>query len=307
MGMIGYGKEVLAYIMAIARNDLCWCGSGRKYKKCHADFDERISEMKFNVMKGQVRPPRNIINNEKDIEGIRKSGVVNDGTLDLMEELVRPGVDTASLDDAARKYIESHGGIPACLNYEGFPKSVCISVNEVVCHGIPSKKTILKEGDIVNIDVTTILDGYFSDASRMFIVGGKTTPEAQRLVDVTRECMELGIQAIKPWGWVGDIGAACGNHAHANGYSVVTDLGGHGVGKKFHLEPFVSHNTEQGTGMLLAPGMVLTVEPMINQGTYKVDVDKSDNWTVRTHDRKLSAQWEKTVLITETGTEILSS
>jgi len=286
---------------------LCWCGSGRKYKKCHADFDERISEMKFNVMKGQVRPPRNIINNEKDIEGIRKSGVVNDGTLDLMEELVRPGVDTASLDDAARKYIESHGGIPACLNYEGFPKSVCISVNEVVCHGIPSKKTILKEGDIVNIDVTTILDGYFSDASRMFIVGGKTTPEAQRLVDVTRECMELGIQAIKPWGWVGDIGAACGNHAHANGYSVVTDLGGHGVGKKFHLEPFVSHNTEQGTGMLLAPGMVLTVEPMINQGTYKVDVDKSDNWTVRTHDRKLSAQWEKTVLITETGTEILSS
>ncbi|MBQ1509804.1 MAG: type I methionyl aminopeptidase [Selenomonadaceae bacterium] len=291
----------------MARNDLCWCGSGRKYKKCHADFDERISEIKFNVMKGQVRPPRNIINNEKDIEGIRKSGVVNDGTLDLMEELVRPGVDTASLDDAARKYIESHGGIPACLNYEGFPKSVCISVNEVVCHGIPSKKTILKEGDIVNIDVTTILDGYFSDASRMFIVGGKTTPEAQRLVDVTRECMELGIQAIKPWGWVGDIGAACGNHAHANGYSVVTDLGGHGVGKKFHLEPFVSHNTEQGTGMLLAPGMVLTVEPMINQGTYKVDVDKSDNWTVRTHDRKLSAQWEKTVLITETGTEILSS
>ena len=286
---------------------MCWCGSGRKYKKCHADFDERISEMKFNVMKGQVRPPRNIINNEKDIEGIRKSGVVNDGTLDLMEELGRPGVDTASLDDAARKYIESHGGIPACLNYEGFPKSVCISVNEVVCHGIPSKKTILKEGDIVNIDVTTILDGYFSDASRMFIVGGKTTPEAQRLVDVTRECMELGIQAIKPWGWVGDIGAACGNHAHANGYSVVTDLGGHGVGKKFHLEPFVSHNTEQGTGMLLAPGMVLTVEPMINQGTYKVDVDKSDNWTVRTHDRKLSAQWEKTVLITETGTEILSS
>ncbi|MBQ3972291.1 MAG: type I methionyl aminopeptidase [Selenomonadaceae bacterium] len=263
--------------------------------------------MKFNVMKGQVRPPRNIINNEKDIEGIRKSGVVNDGTLDLMEELVCPGVDTASLDDAARKYIESHGGIPACLNYEGFPKSVCISVNEVVCHGIPSKKTILKEGDIVNIDVTTILDGYFSDASRMFIVGGKTTPEAQRLVDVTRECMELGIQAIKPWGWVGDIGAACGKHAHANGYSVVTDLGGHGVGKKFHLEPFVSHNTEQGTGMLLAPGMVLTVEPMINQGTYKVDVDKSDNWTVRTHDRKLSAQWEKTVLITETGTEILSS
>ena len=293
--------------MGMARNDLCWCGSGKKYKKCHKDFDERIGEMKFDVFKGQVRPPKKIINNQADIEGIRRSGVVNDGVLDLMAEMVRPGIDTASLDDAAREYIESHGGIPACLDYEGFPKSTCISINNVVCHGIPSKKTILKEGDIVNIDVTTILDGYFSDASRMFVVGGKTTPEAQRLVDVTRECMELGIQAIRPWGWLGDIGAACGRHAHENGYSVVTDLGGHGVGKKFHLEPFVAHIGKPGTGMLLVPGMVLTVEPMINQGTKKVIVDSGDNWTVRTADGKLSAQWEKTVLITETGTEILSS
>ena len=293
--------------MAIARNDLCWCGSGKKYKKCHKDFDDRISEMKFNVLKGQVRPPKAIINTVKDIEGVRKSGVVNDGTLDLMEELVRPGVHTAFLDDAAREYIEGHGGIPACLDYEGFPKSICISVNDVVCHGIPSRNTVLKEGDIVNIDITTNLGGYYSDASRMFIVGGRTTPEAQRLVEVAKECMELGIQAIKPWGWLGDIGAACAKHAHENGCSVVTDLGGHGVGKKFHLEPFVPHNAKPGTGMLLAPGMILTVEPMINQGTYKVTVDKGDNWTVRTADGKLSAQWEKTVLITETGTEILSS
>ncbi len=307
MDICGIGKEVLAYIMSMSRNDLCWCGSGKKYKKCHKDYDERIGEMKFDVFKGQVRPPHKIINNAKDIEAVRKSGVVNDGTLDLMEELVRPGVSTAFLDDAARDYIESHGGIPACLDYEGFPKSTCISINEVVCHGIPSKKTILKEGDIVNIDITTNLDGYFADASRMFIVGGKTTPEAQRLVEVARECMELGIQAIKPWGWLGDIGDACGRHAHENGCSVVTDLGGHGVGKEFHLEPFVPHVGKKGTGMLLVPGMILTVEPMINQGTYQVDVDKGDNWTVRTKDRKLSAQWEKTVLVTETGTEILSS
>ena len=288
------------------RNEPCWCGSGKKYKKCHMDFDARINEIKFNVLKGQVRPPRKLINTAADIEGILKSAAVNGGALDLMEELVKPGVDTESLNQAAHDYIVSHGGHPSCLNFEGFPKSICISVNEVVCHGIPSKKTILKEGDIVNIDITTDLDGYFSDASRMFIVGGKTSPEAEKLVRVTKECMELGIQAARPWHFVGDIGAACAAHAHANGFSVVTDLGGHGVGKKFHLEPFVSHDTKKETGMLLVPGMVLTVEPMINQGTKHVNVDPSDQWTVRTKDGKLSAQWEKTILITETGTEVLA-
>ncbi len=299
-----WGKEVLRYMQ---RNDPCWCGSGKKYKKCHMEFDARIDEMKFNVWKGQVRPPHGIINTPKDIEGIRKSAVINDGALDLMEEMVRPGIDTESLNRAAHDYITERGGIPACLNYEGFPKSVCISINNVVCHGIPSKKTILKEGDIVNIDITTILDGYFSDASRMYIIGGKTTPQAERLVRVTKECMELGIEAAKPWHFLGDIGAACAAHAHANGYSVVTDLGGHGVGKKFHLEPFVSHDAKADTGMLLVPGMVLTVEPMINAGKKQVEVDSGDNWTVRTADGSLSAQWEKTILITETGTEVLSS
>ncbi len=304
MSLIRIGKDVLRFMQ---RNDPCWCGSGKKYKKCHMDFDARIDEFKFNVLKGQVRPPHSIINTPADIEGIRKSAVINDGTLDLMAELVKPGIDTESLNQAAHEYITSHGGIPACLNYEGFPKSVCISVNEVVCHGIPSRKTILKEGDIVNIDVTTILDGYFSDASRMYIVGGKTSERAERLVRVTKECMELGIEAAKPWHFLGDIGAACAAHAKANGYSVVTDLGGHGVGKKFHLEPFVSHDTKPDTGMLLVPGMVLTVEPMINEGKKEVEVDSGDHWTVRTKDRKLSAQWEKTILITETGREVLSS
>ena len=304
MSLIRIGKDVLRFMQ---RNDPCWCGSGKKYKKCHMDFDARIDEFKFNVLKGQVRPPHSIINTPADIEGIRKSAVINDGTLDLMAELVKPGIDTESLNRAAHEYITSRGGIPACLNYEGFPKSVCISVNEVVCHGIPSGKTILKEGDIVNIDVTTILDGYFSDASRMYIVGGKTSERAERLVRVTKECMELGIEAAKPWHFLGDIGAACAAHAKANGYSVVTDLGGHGVGKKFHLEPFVSHDTKPDTGMLLVPGMVLTVEPMINEGKKEVEVDSGDHWTVRTKDRKLSAQWEKTILMTETGREVLSS
>ncbi len=301
--LVTAGKGVLR---SMQRNDPCWCGSGKKYKKCHMDYDERISEMKFNVIKGQIRPPHKLINNEEDIAAIRRSAVINDGALDLMETLVKPGVDTASLDQAAHEYIVSRGGHPSCLDYEGFPKSVCISVNEVVCHGIPSKNTILQEGDIVNIDITTDMDGYFADASRMFIVGGTATAEAERLVRVTRECMELGIEAAKPWHFVGDIGAACAAHAHANGYSVVTDLGGHGVGKKFHLEPFVSHDTKKETGMLLVPGMVLTVEPMINQGKKNVVVDPDDHWTVRTADGKLSAQWEKTILITETGTEVLA-
>ena len=289
----------------MTRNDLCWCGSGKKYKKCHRDFDDRLNEIKFNFLKGQVRPPRKIINNDKVIEGIRRSAAVNGGALDLMAGMVRPGIDTETLDKAAHDYITSHGGIPACLNFEGFPKSVCISVNDVVCHGIPSKDIILKEGDIVNIDITTELDGYFSDASRMFMVG-EVSPEAQRLVEGTREIMEAGIAAAKPWHFLGDIGAACGAKARSYGFSVVTDLGGHGVGTAFHLEPFVLHDAKAGTGMLLVPGMVLTVEPMINAGARNVYTDKKDHWTVRTKDGSLSAQWEKTILITETGVEVLA-
>jgi methionyl aminopeptidase len=266
------------------RNDLCWCGSGLKYKKCHLDFDDRIDSYKYDVFKSQCKPPHNIILTPADIEGIRKSGVVNDAALDLAGTMVEPGQNTEAIDTAVKEFIEKNGGIPACLNYEGFPKSICISINEVVCHGIPSKKTILKEGDIVNIDITTILDGYYADASRMFIVGGKTSPEAEKLVRVAKECMELGIEAVKPWGWLGDIGAAVNAHAKANGYSVVTELGGHGVGKDFHVEPFVPHVGQPGTGMLLVPGMVFTVEPMINAGKYKVTVDKKDGWTVRTKD-----------------------
>ena len=288
------------------RNDVCWCGSGKKYKKCHEDFDNRIAGFNLDVFQGQVAPPHKIINNEADIAGIKKAAVINDGVLDLMSELVEPGVDTESLNAAAYTYIVERGGIPACLDYEGFPKSICVSINDVVCHGIPSATTILKEGDIVNIDSTTIVDGYYADASRMYMVG-EVSEAAERLVRVTKECMELGIKAAKPWHFLGDVSAACGEHAKNNGYSVVTALGGHGVGKDFHMEPFVAHTGKRGTGMLLVPGMVFTVEPMINAGKHSVYVDKNDGWTVRTKDKSLSAQWEKTILITETGSEVLAS
>lgn len=288
------------------RNDLCWCGSGLKYKKCHLAYDEKIESMKFDFFKGQVRPPHKIIKNAADIEGIRKAGVVNDAALDLAGSMVREGMDTASIDNAVRKFIEESGGIPACLNYEGFPKSICISLNDVVCHGIPSPRTILKEGDILNVDITTILDGYYADASRMFTVG-RVALEAQKLVEVARECMEIGIAAVHPWGHVGDIGEAVNAHAKAHGCSVVTELGGHGVGKDFHEEPYIPHVGTKDHGMLIVPGMVFTVEPMINAGRYKVTVDKKDGWTVRTKDHSLSAQWEKTILVTETGVEVLSS
>ncbi|MBR1421729.1 MAG: type I methionyl aminopeptidase [Selenomonadaceae bacterium] len=290
----------------MSKNELCWCGSGKKYKRCHMEFDEKIDAMDFDEFLQQEPPPHRVINNERDIEGIRKAAVINNGALDLMDELVKPGIDTLTLNDAAHEFIVEHGGHPSCLHYEGFPKSICISVNEVVCHGIPSRDTILREGDIVNVDITTDLHGYFADASRMYIVGGKTSPEAEKLVRVTRECMMLGIEAAQPWKFVGDIGAVCAKHAHKNGFSVVTALGGHGVGKKFHLEPFVSHESHANTGMLLVPGMTITVEPMINQGGKKVTVDPIDHWTVRTADKKLSAQWEHTILITENGNEVIS-
>ena len=288
------------------RNELCWCGSGKKYKKCHLDFDEKIDAIKFEGGKGQIRPPHRLINNAADVAGIKRAAEINTGALDLAGTLVRAGISTLEINDAVHEFIVSRGAHPSCLDFEGFPKSICISVNNVVCHGIPSGGEILKDGDILNVDITTDLGGYFADASRMFWVG-EISDEARKLIEVTREIMEAGIAAAKPWSFVGDIGAACGKLARANGFSVVTDLGGHGCGKDFHLEPFVSHDCKAGTGMLLVPGMSITVEPMINAGRKQVTVDKNDGWTVRTKDGSLSAQWEKTILITETGSEVLAS
>lgn len=288
--------------MLIDRNAPCWCGSGKKYKRCHLDFDEKIRAYEH---KGFEVPPREVIKTPADVAGMKRAAVINNAVLDLVGEKIHAGMSTEEINQLVHEYTIAHGGIPACLNYSGYPKSVCVSVNDVVCHGIPSEQTILKEGDIVNVDATTIVDGYYADASRMYMIG-KVTPEAERLVRVARECMEKGIEAIRPWCFVGDIGAAVSKHARENGYSIVVDLGGHGIGKQFHEEPFVPHVGEPGEGMLLVPGMTLTVEPMVNEGDYEVVFDEEDGWTVRTADGTLSAQWEHTLLVTETGVEIIA-
>ena len=255
--------------------------------------------------RGCLVPSRKLIKTPEQIEGIRRSGVVNTGVLDLVAREIHEGMTTLEIDRLGYDYTVSHGAVPAPLNYEGFPKSVCTSVNEVVCHGIPSEFEVLKEGDIINVDVSTILDGYYSDASRMFVIG-QTTPEKQKLVDVARECLEIGMQAAKPFGFVGDIGNAIEKHAKKNGFSIVRDLCGHGVGLEFHEEPDVEHFGRKGTGMLLVPGMVFTIEPMVNMGDWRVFVDEEDGWTVVTEDELPSAQWEHTFVMTEHGLEILT-
>ena len=268
------------------------------------EFDKKIMHLEN---QGVLVPTRQLVKTPEQIEGIRRSGVVNTGVLDLIEKEIHEGMSTLEIDKLCREYCEAHGAIPACLNYEGFPMSVCTSINEVVCHGIPKATDILEEGDIINVDFTTILDGYYADASRMFIIG-ETTPEKKQLVEVTKECLEIGMEAAKPWGFVGEIGKAIEKHAKKYHYGVVRDLCGHGVGLKFHEEPEVCHFAQKHPGMLLVPGMVFTIEPMINMGTWEVFIDADDpyGWEVITEDEKPSAQWDHTLLITEHGVEILS-
>lgn len=269
------------------------------------ELTELDKKVLFYQNKGHLVPTRKLIKTPEQIEGIRRSGVVNTGVLDLVEKEIHAGMSTAEIDKLVYDYTVSHGAIPAPLNYEGFPKSVCTSINEVVCHGIPNEEEILEEGDIINVDVSTILDGYYSDASRMFIIG-KTSPEKEKLVKVAKECLLIGMEAARPFGFVGDIGNAIEKHAKKNGFSVVRDLCGHGVGLEFHEDPEVLHFGKKGTGMLLVPGMVFTIEPMINMGDWRVFIDEEDGWTVVTEDELPSAQWEHTFLMTEHGLEILT-
>ena len=268
------------------------------------DMDLKIIEFE---KKGKLVPTRDLIKTPEQIEGIRKSGIVNTGCLDAVAEAIHVGTNTQEIDDICMQYCKDHNAIPACLNYEGYPKSVCTSINEVVCHGVPKEEDVLQEGDIINVDMTTIVDGYYADASRMFILG-KTTPEKERLVRVAKECLEIGAEAAKPYSFVGDIGHAIQKHAEKNGYGVVRDLCGHGVGLEFHEQPDVVHYGNRGTGMLLVPGMVFTIEPMINMGTWKVFIDADDpyGWEVITGDEKPSAQWEHTFVMTEHGLEVLT-
>lgn len=284
------------------RNDECWCGSGKKYKKCHLDFDERLQDL---YEQGFEVPQRALLKSAADIEGIKKSAAINIGVLDYVSEHIGPGVTTEEVDRWVHDYTVEHGGIPADLNYEGYPKSVCTSINDVVCHGIPSQDDVLREGDIVNVDCSTILDGYYSDSSRMFCIGAVSS-ERQRLVDETKKAMEAGLAAIKPWGLLGDVGAAVNAYAKAHGYSVVREFGGHGIGFEFHEDPFVSHVAEEGTGMVLVPGSVFTIEPMVNAGKQEIDMSDPNGWTVRTADGSDTAQWEVQVAVTEDGYELLS-
>ena len=283
-----------------------------KKKRWHCLPRQEPTDMDLKIMalekKGKLVPTRDLIKTPEQIEGIRKSGVVNTGCLDAVAEAIHVGMNTQEIDDICMQYCKDHNAVPACLNYEGYPKSVCTSINEVVCHGIPKTEDVLQEGDIINVDMTTIVDGYYADASRMFIVGGKTTPEKERLVRVARECLDLGAEAAKPYSYVGDIGHAVQKHAEKNGYGVVRDLCGHGVGLDFHEQPDVVHYGHKGTGMLLVPGMVFTIEPMINMGTWKVFIDADDpyGWEVITADELPSAQWEHTFVMTEHGVEILT-
>ncbi len=284
------------------RNELCWCGSGKKYKKCHAAIDERLQECYLN---GQEVIYRHLLKTPEDIEGIKRSAAINIGVLDMVAERIAPGVTTAEVDQWIYDYTVERGGIPADLNYEGFPKSVCTSINDVVCHGIPSERDVLREGDIVNVDCSTILDGYFSDSSRMFCIG-EVSPERKKLVDVTRESIQRGLAQVKPWNTLGDMAHAVQTYVEENGFNVVREFGGHGIGKEFHEDPFVSHVGEPGEGVVLAPGMCFTIEPMVNAGGADIDMNDPNGWTVRTADGSDSAQWEVQLVVTDTGYELLS-
>ncbi|MEW6674278.1 MAG: type I methionyl aminopeptidase [Thermodesulfobacteriota bacterium] len=284
----------------VGRNDPCPCGSGLKYKKCCLNKpvgDEKnireIYEKKYQI---RFKEPA-------DIEGIRKVGRLVIETLDRVEAEIRPGLTTEEINTLVHEITIKNGAVPAPLNYKGFPKSVCTSVNAVICHGIPGDY-VLKSGDIINVDVTPILDGYYADASKTFFVG-TPGPDARKIVQVARDCLKIGMAMVKPGNTLGDVGWAIQQHAEGRGCSVVREFVGHGVGFDFHEPPQVLHYGERGRGLVLVPGMVFTIEPMINLGRKEL-VILADNWTAVTKDGSLSAQFEQTLYVTPDGFESLT-
>jgi methionyl aminopeptidase len=284
------------------RNDPCWCGSGKKYKKCHIDFDEKIEE--FEVA-GHIVPSHAILKNAEQIEKIKESAKINIAVLDYVAEHIKAGISTAEIDKWVYDITTKMGGVPAPLNFEGFPKSVCTSINNEVCHGIPSEDVIIKDGDIINVDVSTNLNGYFSDSSRMFCIGN-VSEENRRLVEETKNAVYEGLKQVKPWGFLGDMGQAVNDYVKSKGYSVVREVGGHGIGLEFHEDPWVSYISKKGTEMLMVPGMIFTIEPMVNAGKPDIFVDEDNGWTIYTEDNSMSAQWEIQILVTEDGYEIIA-
>ena len=284
------------------RNGLNWL---RNTKKHSADETAQNVAQTYGRKQKLAQKREIIIKNETQIAGIRKSCHLTRDILDAIAPRIAPGITTEQINTWVHEMTLAHGAIPAPLNYRGYPKSVCTSINDVICHGIPSPNRVLREGDILNIDVTTILDGYYGDSSRMFLIG-EVSPEARKLVRVTRECMELGIAQVKPGNRIGDIGHAIQQHAERHGYSVVRAFVGHGTGINFHEAPDVTHYGVPHTGAEMLPGMVFTIEPMINVGDYQART-LDDGWTAVTVDGSLSAQWEHTVLVTEDGVEVLTA
>ncbi|WP_373501894.1 type I methionyl aminopeptidase [Desulfococcus sp.] len=284
----------------VGRNDPCPCGSGLKYKQCCLGKKEPeagdLRESYWKQYKIRLKAPG-------DIEAIERAGRLVVETLDLAERAIRPGMETEEINTLVHEFTLKHGARPAPLHYRGYPKSVCVSVNEVICHGIPGKR-VLNEGDIVNVDVTSILDGYYADANKTYFVG---TPgeDARKIVRVARECLLRGIAMVAPGNTLGDIGWAIQEYAEGHGCSVVREFVGHGVGFDFHEAPQIPHYGRRGEGVALVPGMVFTIEPMINLGRKELRV-LSDQWTAVTRDGSLSAQFEQTVLVTETGVRSLT-
>lgn len=283
----------------IGRNDPCICGSGKKYKKCCMNSDKERQNIKQKYKKKY-----NIILKEPyQVEGIRESGKLLLSILDKVEEMIQPGITTEMINELVHKEHIKAGAIPAPLNYRGFPKSVCTSVNEVICHGIPGER-ILKDGDIINVDITPILNDYYADASKTFFVG-TPSKDARKIVDIAGESLKRGINVVKPDATLGDIGWAIQSYAESLGCSVVREFIGHGVGIEFHEQPQVLHYGVRGEGVKLVPGMVFTIEPMINLGCKELHI-LDDNWTAVTNDMSLSAQFEQTILVTDTGYESLT-
>jgi len=302
----------------IERNDPCWCGSGKKYKKCHLASDEDKRSPPRESVKARASAKvrgsaskKGMRKTPAQIDGMRRSGAFNGQLMDYIRPFVKAGAVTEELNTLIHNYTVEHGHIPACLGYKGskcpFPKSCCISRNDIVCHGIPSPDEYIKEGDIVNIDLTTIVDGFHGDSSETFMIGdaGK---DARRLVSVTARALILGIDAVKPGARLRAIGEAIEPFVNAQGCSVVRQYTGHGIGLKFHEIFSVYHHIEpRAEDIVMLPGMTFTIEPMINLGGFEVTTDRmGDGWTVRTEDGSLSAQFEHTVLVTDTGAEVLT-
>jgi methionyl aminopeptidase len=281
------------------RNDPCYCGSGKKYKKCHMLQDQKSGAQASKPKRGLAKTPA-------EIEGMRRAGAFNGELMDYLRQFVKAGVSTLELDTLAHDYTRKHGHTPACLNYKGYPKSICTSINNVVCHGIPSAKEILKDGDIVNVDLTTIADGFYGDSSETFMIG-QVGEKAKYLVKVTAKAMLLGIAACRTGNHLQAIARAIEPYVRSKGCSVVHQYTGHGIGTHFHEHFSVYHHiAEDGDDVVLEPGMTFTVEPMINLGGWEVTTDPHDKWTVRTKDGSLSAQFEHTVLVTAGAPEILT-